>query len=369
VNIAISAILSPEQLGTVEKDLDLFTNKISDNPFLLSLFIKEEMRAKLKNGYSPIVLIFRHNNEIVGVAHLLVRTKFGINYTRSLSDYWFSPDLVFNADYQIACSQALLNYIFNNLNCPTADLILPSESTALKTLNQICKKKGIKQEKIEEPYLGHAVIQTGKSWEDFEKEKGSKWRSEFKNIRRRLDKLGPCEIEVFDQAHLSEDIIEKVSTVEKASWKQDWRLSVEVRHDEQLLRLIELSNLAVNTYDNFSRVVLLLQVNKKPIAYAILLKYRRVGYILKSTFDETYRKQHPGLYIVNESIRTLFDSGDVNFIDFMTNIPATQKWDAVALARVNVCLSNGWLPKLFRFGIKMPFPSFVKQLAKKVVNI
>ena len=56
---------------------------------MLSAFIKEKMESTLQEDSIPMVLVFRTDGKIIGVASLSLRKKFGIRFAKLLFDFGF----------------------------------------------------------------------------------------------------------------------------------------------------------------------------------------------------------------------------------------------------------------------------------------
>jgi hypothetical protein len=103
-----------------------------------------------------------------------------------------------------------------------------------------------------------------------------------------------------------------------------------------------------------------LELNGETLAYSLVLEYKAMAVLSKTSFDERFRGLYPGTHVLNESIRQLFDEGRVRTIDFVTDIPFHRRWSSTCLWRVRVTMCRGRvLPFILGFLVRNPHTSDV----------
>ena len=362
------AILDPRKVSEIREELDAFIGKNSENPFLLSIFIKQTMETALRKDTIPIVLFFRTKGKIIGVVPLVIGKRFGVRFAAFLFDFWFSPDFIFDLEYNEVCMQNTLSYLFDNLKCQFATFDLPTDSLNINILEQICATNGITYRKKNDAGLNHRIIPVESTWADFQKSRGKKFRCEFRSIERKLDNAGSWQIELFEDANHEEKTLHKIAEVESASWKQIWRLQKNRTMDEQLFQLWEGSGFAIRNNPNVKRKVWFLELNCKPIAYSLAIQYKGTAYLAKTSYNNQYRGIYPGIYIFNRAIRDLFNCGEVKKIDFLTNLPFLKKWASKYKSRSRFFLYRGFLPKLLEMRAQQPQIQTILRFIPKLVQ-
>lgn len=345
LRLSIHAISDPRKISEIDKELDSFIIKNSNNPFMLSVFIKKRMERALLKGSSPTVLIFMTDGKIVGIAPLLIRKKFGIRFVEWLFDYPYSPDFIFDTKYSEVCMKNSFNHIFSHLKCWFAILEVPAESQNLQIIERTCKTNHISIRKKNDARLNHRVVDVACAWDDFKKSRGKDFRAEFKNIERKLCAAGKYQVLIFENRDHEQDAFQKIIDIEKTSWKQNWRLHHHAS-DDGLMSLWEGSNSAIRNCPDFKRGVWFLELNGHVIAYSLVVQYKETAYIAKTSFNSENRKLYPGIYIFNRAIRDLFNSGSIKTIDLMTNLSFMKKWASLNLLRIRLLLWKGVLPNL-----------------------
>jgi hypothetical protein len=345
LDVSIVVISTAEELSMVEKELDAFIMENSDNPFILGVFLKAKLKSTPEE-YDPKVIIFRVMDKIVGYAPLLLKKKYGLQFASFLFDYWFNPDFVFDLNYQELCVQALLNCVFGPLRCSFFDFVLPAESKHLADLQKCSEFKRITSNKKTFDYLNHCTISVTGTLDDFNKRLNSESRHHFKRVKCKLDSTGVCKIVQFKDGDNEEIAYERIRAIEESSWKQNWRLGQNLSSDLQLFALLNITFLAAKNYYGFKRSIWFLELDNHPIAYTLVIQYLGTAYLVKTSFNDEFRKFSPSIFLTNEIINSSFCSGNLKLIDFMTNLPFMQKWKPIQLSRIQFSLRKGYLPKL-----------------------
>ena len=360
MNLMITAFSDPKKLA--ELKVDAFIEKYSENPFYLSAFLERQMQNSA-DGSSPLMLIFRINETIVGVVPLLVTEKLGIRSAQFIYNFYFSPDFVFNNKYSNLCMNVCLDFIFKNLRCQFVTFDLPADSPNLNILQQTCYEKSILVIKKNDDF-SHAIIALRSSWDDFVKQKSKDFRKNLHKMERRIITDGKGHVSVFENQENEEDVFRMIMGIEQQCWKQGWRQNNEVKVDHDLLNIWAGSSSEIRTNPDFKRFVWILSLNDTIIAYNLAILYKGTAYFCKTSFDNKYRHLYPGIYLNNVAIRDLFSSDSVHLIDFMTNLPFHSRWTKTRLTRVRFSLSKGLVPKLFNLIIKQLHATKITQRVK-----
>jgi len=133
------------------------------------------------------------------------------------------------------------------------------------------------------------------------------------------------------------------------------------------------SRYTARTEPDFNWSVWFLEFNGQTWAYALILQYKETAFIVKTSYDERYRRFQPGIYINNAAIRELFNKRQVRKIDWLTDLPFHRNWTSMCLPRVGVKLSQkGVIPTIAGFVLASAYTrnirSCVGQLGKHFVR-
>jgi len=368
LRLSIHAISDPREISEIQAEMDSFITKNSENPFLLSVFIQKTMESNSRKGSTPIVLVLKIDGAIIGVVPILITKRLGIRLATFLFDFWFSPDFVYDAEYREICMQSSLTFIFDHLKCKFTTFDLPAKSPNLQVLERVCKTNCLYFDKKNEDYLNHRIISVDRPWTDFKKSKGKHFRQEFRRIEYNLDSVGKWRILRFENDVQEQEAFQNIIDVEKVSWKKNWRFQQHISADLQLLQLWEGSSLAIKTCLGFNRNVWFLELNDHIIAYSLVIQYGRTAYIAKTSYDDRYREFYPGIYVINASVRDLFNSESVKTIDFLTNLPFVKKWASGCELRVKSLLWKDYMPNFFKMIIRQPQTKLILNLIPESIK-
>jgi hypothetical protein len=373
LKLSIKVISDPRRISEIEQEFDAFIIKNSRNPFMLSAFVKGKMELALRKNEVPLVLVLMTDGKIIGVAPIVLRKQFGIRFANMLLDFVSSPDFIFDLEHGEVCMWRSLDFVFGHLGCRFAILDFPAESMNLHILERICKTRSMGVRMKNGAGMSHSVIPVECAWNDFQKSRGGDFRRDFKSIRRHLDGAGKWQILLFENENDEQGVFRKIMDVEEASWKQNLRLQHHMGSmDEGLLFIWEASSLAIRRCPDFKRSVWFLELNGQAIAYSLVIQYKGTAYMMKTSYNNQYRRLYPGIYVNNEAIRDLFNCGRIRMIDFMTNLPAMRTWTFRRLLRFRLSLWREFLPNLFALAIRQRLirnimsyliPELVSQLA------
>ncbi len=343
IKLSLYAISDPSKILELEEVIDAFVNKWSKNPFLLDGFLSQFITSNRLREGAPFVLLVKADEKIIGIAPLVIKKQLGMQYAEFFPSWWFSPDFVVDDQYREACMRYVVEYLFQSLNCLFARFYLPSESSNLETLEQQCKVHGIKFSAATNQFR-HCILPIECTWNEFQEKKGR--RRIIRQIERKLNQIGPWKIEYVENASNRQDVLEKILAVERMSWKESWRNGMQMATDEELLMNWEGSQIEAKTATDFKCTVWFLEINRETVAYTFVIKYKGTAFITKTTYDNRYRKFYVGKYIMNMTIRDLFNEGQIKNIDFLTELPFMSFWTSLTLSHVRVLMYKSNLVSL-----------------------
>ena len=338
MKVSIDVVQEFSKLREIEDVWNGLINKYGKNPFFLTGFVKQFMGFYRSKQWAPLPLVVSTDDVIAGIAPMMTRKKFGVRTVKFLSKFVFSPDFVLNNQHRQTHISSILDFLFKILRCQFVDLTLPAESPNLRILKQMCKAKRIYF--WANPHMGHCIIPIQYTWDEFEKRKGYNFRRRFKRLERKLDQAGSWRTICIGKRNNGSDTIERILDVEGRSWKQAWRARKGIKMDQDLLMIWKASQYTARTVPNFVWKVWFLELNGQTLAYTLVLQYKETAYIVKTSFDEEYRKFQPSIYINNAAIRELFKERQVRNIDWLTDLHFHRNWTNISMPRVKVMMSR-----------------------------
>lgn len=177
--LSVTAISSLKDLSKIEKELDAFIASHTTNPFMLIPFLKVKIRSVLSSELTPIVLVVRADEKIVGVAPFvlkraphgilqsLLREQLGAYSADSLFESYFSPDFILDDAYREECVRCVLNFLFGTMGCRFATAYFPAGSPNLPLLGRQCEDDGTSLQMTNSADMGYRFLPVNCSWDSF----------------------------------------------------------------------------------------------------------------------------------------------------------------------------------------------------------
>ena len=349
MKITSSIVTSVTELVYLEKDLTAFLNRCSSNPFLLYPFVEYSMR-NAPQGSIPTILIIKNDEKIIGLATLALKQYLGFRGVTPLLKYTGSPDLIVEEEYREKVLKHVLYVLLKKMHCKSITLNLPAESPNLEALERECRSGKITFYKTIEQNMNHCILPVQCSWPDFLKSISGKYRKKFIRTEHRLSDIGEWKsvfIETSGDDQCANDALSRIHAVEKKSWKEDWRLETGHDQDQDLEGIWETSRLLTKTNPDFKIIICFLELNNSPIAYTLVIHYKNIAWIVKTSYADEYSSLGIGIYVMNTAIQDLFGKRAVKKIDFMTDLPFMTAWHPISVSRVKFKIVTEDLPTLF----------------------
>ncbi len=327
----------------IENRWNVFIEKNNKAPFLLSGFINQWLEHEITQ-LKPYFLIFFNDDEIVGVAPLGIRDiGFGFRYCRLLMGEDFQPEIIFMESYRDDCIRSMHDFLFKKMNCKFIDLFYPIGHLDLPALRRLSKDCGVHCSTS--VALFHSVLRLDRTKND---KISRNLRRQFERTHRRMSEMGQLQIQWFGR-NSSSVAFQKILAVERMSWKEAYRLRIGLSVDPVLSCILDGCIETASKVKEFNWEVAVLELNREPIAYNLLVNYQGIVYCCKTSFDNCYRKQGAGIYINHVVVQELKKRPDVQVIDFLTNLPFSHKWASEVVPTYRVRLwQNGLVQFLFR---------------------
>ena len=355
-------INDPQKFAEIEDELTLFVEEHSQNPFSLPPFLKNGMLGALKQNHVPLVIIFRNEKEIVGLAPLELTRKFGVNTAKFLLAFWTSIDFVIKNEYRQSVATNVTDVLFKRLHCKFVALDFPEGSPNMNIFEQSCKRFGVLIKKKSEDFMGHGIVFPGASLKN-----RRLLKRELRATERRLANAGSTKItlEEDSRSHEHDDLVYyKLMAIEKNSWKQTYRsASGQESGDNGLCWLLNSTNY-LNRNRFLKRKTWFLELDGKPIAFQLVIEYKRTAYFCKTSFVDKYKKLGIGIYLINSVIKETFGK-DMERIDFLTSLPFMKKWRAELVPRVHFSAGSRVIFGLQRLIANLGLTYFMLQGRKK----
>jgi len=348
MKVSVYVITDPNKLQEIEDTWNVLISNCSKNPFLLGEFVNQYMELNRSNGWTPIILTILGDEKIVGAVPLKMKNKLGVKYAKLLFQSAFSPDLVGDDQYLKTLVEYAFDYFFKVSRCRFLDLTLPAESSSLQIIKRICEARGINFCTITKK--GHRILPINCTWTEFEKQRKGSIRRKFPKIERRMKRIGSWKTSCVEKGNDESNVMERILQVENVSWKEMYRAKMKIETDQDLMIALRASYSIAKKNPGFSWCVWFLELDGKTLAYIFSVQYKKVAFMVKTSYDMRYSSFSPGIYLMNIVSRELFNEGHVRSIDFLTDLPFMENLTSLSKPRVRIMISpNRVLLNIIKF--------------------
>jgi CelD/BcsL family acetyltransferase involved in cellulose biosynthesis len=332
--IKVRVISDSKELRDIRDLWDRFVDMQADDPNLLSAFVERSIELGRSDGWTPLLLMILADEVIVGLAPLLTKRKFGIRYARFVTSTYF----VASEGYREICVSRTLDYLFRALRCHFVRLTLPATSCYTTVLKHECHEKRIHL--AQDEGTGQSIIAVKGTWDEFTRSRGKKFLQDIRRTERNLGRMGLWRCLRVEGTDRSEGVFEQMTRIDSKSWKQRLRNRTGQALDEGLLSFWDGSRRAARTVANFRWHVWFLEVGGQMVAFTLVLTYKGVAVVAKTSFDQEFARFGPGIYLMNVAIRGLFEERRVHKIDFISDVPFTRTWTSTGLRRIGFTMTS-----------------------------
>ena len=327
-------------------ELEIFRsiwNSIAEKQGLYKIFLSYEwfsiwVKHFLGENKLLILLLYREN-EIVAIAPFLVkREKFkGISIKKiELLGNVYSPFryfLIKEEDNKQKGKNLLLifNFLFEKLNgWDVLDLYaIPEENNLLNLVITTLKQKDFSHSEylcFGDWYLDEIKY----SGSEYFNNLPQKIRKDILYCKRRLEKMGKCEFKLIRNGDNIDDCMDLYYRVYSKSWQKEEGLGPSFHRD--------LAKIAVR--NDWLRLGFLF-FEDSPIAAQFWVSNNGIAYILKTVYDQQYKKFSPGKILTSEMMKYVIDTDGVNVVDYVQGDEAYKEdWTPKRRERCGLLIFN-----------------------------
>ena len=184
-------------------------------------------------------------------------------------------------------------------------------------------------------------VDTTGDWKQVEEKMPSKKRSNFRRLKRKLEKIGELEFQIVIPSEENfETYFEKVLDVEAANWKGKMGTAIKTHPS---LREFFAEYASQMTSKGQLRLIFL-NVNGEPIAVQIAVEFGNRLWILKIGYNEKWRKYSPGVLLMDHVVKYCFDQN----LDGCEFLGSNEDWLHDWATGVHELISYNIYPKSFK---------------------
>lgn len=258
-----------------------------------------------QNGNRLFILVGREDNKIVGIAPLMLsRKKLGIRRLEFMADENSSRfDFIVSPTSQDRFFETLSDYLYGQRYIWDECVLnyFPCISKNYETIQEKFVQKGFK---VGENFFQAPYIILEKSWEEFLSRRDKKFRANFKNNFRKVERENMiCRMASADDNF--DEVIKKVFEVERNSWKQKNGTAITSKKEmEEFYKEV-----VIHAWKRGRLYLGLMEKEGKPVAYDLNWAEGDAVFSLKMGFDEKYRNLGVGKVLFGYTVKKSFEDG------------------------------------------------------------
>jgi hypothetical protein len=301
----------------------------SANPLLCSCILAEHFKLSQRLGWHPFLFVFLSGGRLIGFAPLVTRLRFGFRQVCSLNQFVY-PDF-FVDDYREICTNSLIGFLFERLNCESLEITFEDGSVNQGVLESVCNERGLYFHRV--PAEGEAIVVADISLESFRSFLGGGRRKKFNRIARKVAAKGSWRIFGVEPDSNS---LEKIWQIEKHSWKSN------LKGKDKAIKNWDLSHFLCGVQRNnkndslFESKIWFLELDNVPISYQLIMKRNRTAYFIKTSYDSRFSEISPGIFLINDLVERVFREQTIDKISFVSNQPFVKDWKPTVRKRTTV---------------------------------
>lgn len=333
--ISIQVISDIKGINQMENEWNQLVQHSCKNPFMLSGFVIEYIKSHSKE-WTPKILVIYKKDTLIGIAPFMIRKKFGFVMGTVSNPLWCF-DFIINDEFKEVCISHIIDFLFKKLKCKFVDFTLSCDSSNYKHIINQCDLNKIQVKKF--PAIGRRIIPINITWSEYTKKLGTKFRSKIRRNEKKLDEIGSWKLFCDLGKDFSENV-EKILEVEKNSWKAEMRKKEGQSTDNDIMVVLKASKKMQNE-PKFKCKIWYITIGQKIITYCLVIEYLNCGYLVKTSYDEQYKKAYPGFFLQNAVVQNLFNTDGIEQIDFLSNLSYLKAWAKECVPRVRMILFKG----------------------------
>ncbi len=286
-----------------------------DHPFLEHVWIRAWWDC-FGAGSTLQILVVKVGVRTVAIAPLILTDTrmWGIKVRRL---GFFYNAHVPRADFLIAqrseeVYRAIWNHLARTRNWDLLQLCqLPEGSATLNAISELAEadhRRIVTWLSSASPY-----VPLHSSWDQYLDGLASKHRSNLRNRFKRLNAIGPVEVETISSIEDLPDALEAGLQLEAAAWKGE--AGTAISSDPDVARFY--STLASRAADRGWMRLNFLEASSRPIAFDFSLEYKNRIHLLKSGYDPAFSAYSPSNLLLSMVLQKSFERHDVLEYDLL----------------------------------------------------
>lgn len=307
----VEEVTTAEGLAAIEPAWEgLLARSDVDHPFLTPAWIRTFWDAFGEAG-SLMVLVVRRHGQVIGIAPLVrrERTMYGMHVrTVETLRNSHSPrsDFILSTHPTPACGAILQHLIEQQSTWDLLELAqFPETSVAYSELRRIARFSGLLSGA--EDFGGSPYVERPTDWASYLRSLPAKHRSNLRNRRARLERIGPLALETVSGGPGLSQAIEDAFRLESSGWKRGTRSAISSEHATESFYTTFARRAAASGWLRLQ----FLTVGDRRIAAIYALRYLGRHHVLKLGYNPEFASYSPGQLLCLLAFEHAFAEGAV----------------------------------------------------------
>jgi CelD/BcsL family acetyltransferase involved in cellulose biosynthesis len=245
------------------------------------------------------IVVIHSQEEILAIAPLVIEKRFGLERFELLGTSVLLEPSGFLYKDEGALAELVDTIVA--LGKPMLLRRLPVRSPEVVLFNKLSPRRAFRMCRRA---ACSPVIPIVTSWAEFEKKTSSSRRSSLRRTRKRAEEFGRVEFEVLSPGLDNlKPYLDEVFQVEASGWKQ--RKGTAMQSNPALKRFFCAYSEAAAALGMLR--LCFLRIDGKAVAVQLAVEYAKQFWLLKIGFDEAWSRCSPGILLMHETIRYVFE--------------------------------------------------------------
>lgn len=293
------------------------------------------LEAKQEDGEDWMVLMAFEEEILIGTLMLLVRYDkilfVKVVYLRTAFDaHTFSSDFLASEGKEEEVLQAFIAYLNQwhpRIHSLQINKVLPLSNSVGVNISKI---KGLYKSSYPIGFVSNIAINT--SFEDYFPKVSERQRRYIKKSLSQLSSLPGYAVKKVSGSSADFEEFKAFVELEKLGWKGKNGTAIANKKDFFDFFSALVKNLSQENYLEW----FFLSVEGKVIAAYMNVNFGQICYLVKTSYDEGYRKYNPGQLLLYHIIEDKFKSGLYTDISFMSDYEWQNRWNVEKQSYINV---------------------------------
>jgi CelD/BcsL family acetyltransferase involved in cellulose biosynthesis len=285
---------------------DLLARSDMDVPFMTFEWLQVWLKT-YGNDFELLVLLVKDEGSVIAIVPLkrgkIKLRGISVNAIAFLANDWSARTGMITDGANKACFAAVLDHLKKNYRYDLLHLDqIVKDSLTDKLIQQEIRNRGLRFRQMQGANSPYIVI--AGTWDAYLQKLSKKLRNNLNYKKKTIEKAGTYEIIRYRENDIPRALSD-ILRISRNTWKFEQKAGIAgaertVEFVSSLIRMLE---------ENKMLNILVLYLEKIPVAFALNIEYRGKIYMYQISYDQNYRNIAPGYFLIVQSIQEAFEKG------------------------------------------------------------